>query len=104
MNETRDRSGVWFLLHLGEANLAQDQVSKIIELAEEEYRHSGRDRGFALFIRQEGGLHCKTSLCFSPLAAKLAIRLGADPGPPPPRRGLEVLVGSSGAMDLLPGL
>ena len=97
----------WFTKNLGDAMLAGEALVQIEELFLSVYRKSDSPKKIAVFIRHEseGHLHCEVKAYFSPDAAMVARKLGADPCARPSRDGLSLLVGPEDSWPaLFPGL
>lgn len=91
----------WYVLNLGDALLAADELDRIKTLFQHEY--ASAPGAAAIFIRHEsdGQLHCDVKLYFAPDTATLAHALCATPCPPPPGRDLGLFAGDDAARAML---
>lgn len=92
----------WLKLNLGDPLLASDQQDYIATEFDLAYRTSGKPAGMAVFVRHEScALHCDVVAYFTPAAASVGRRVGAQPCVAPVNGGLTLLAGSERAFELL---
>ncbi|WP_372780019.1 hypothetical protein [Litorivivens sp.] len=91
----------WRKLNLGDTLLAGDQRDCIAAAIGSAYSATG-DAEMAAFVRHESGaLHCDFVVYFTPAAASVGRRMGAQPCAAPATRELTLLAGSERAFELL---
>ncbi len=89
----------WHALELGDLLTAQVMLDRLRDAVEARATETPRA---AVFTRRTSGeLHCAVTAYFPPAAQDLARSFGAEPCPPPGRRGLELLVGPTASWDEL---
>ncbi|WP_332777671.1 hypothetical protein [Polaromonas sp.] len=93
----------WFSKSLGDAIWAFTQTGQIETLFPPLFAAAGGPVGMAVFTRyeSEGRLQCEVLAYFSPAAAELAHRVGAQPCQKPSRQALDLLAGAPGCWAVL---
>ncbi len=93
----------WYSARLGDAIIACAPLNRIEEVFMSLHAMDGSPVDMAVFTRQvmEGDLHCEVTAYFSPAAAHVALLLGAEPCPRPPRKGTDLLVGDQRCWSML---
>lgn len=83
----------WYRLELGDALLAEAELDDIRRRCKRAFERIGAPPGWAVYrVHVSGNLHCKAQLFFSPAAAELARRMGAQCCGMPPK-GMHLLAG-----------
>lgn len=91
----------WLKLNLGDPLLASDQQDRIAAALGSAYCATGNTE-MAAFVRHESGaLHCDVVVYFTPAAASVGRRVGAQACAAPDAAGLSLLAGSERAFELL---
>ncbi len=92
----------WLKLNLGDPLLAGDQQDRLAAALGSAYSAAGKPAEMAAFVRHESGsVHCEVVVYFTPAAASVGRRVGAQPTAAPAVSGLTLLAGSEKAFDRL---
>ncbi len=83
----------WYRLELGDALLVEAELDAIRRRCMRAFERIGAPPGWAVYlVHVSGNLHCKAQLFFSPAAAELARRMGAQCCGMPPK-GMRLVAG-----------